>query len=231
MKAGLLTLLGCIGLLLATTRPAAAQSITLEFKDGKVNLVTQNVPVSTVLAEWARRGKTTIINGERVPGPPATLQLMDVPEEQALDILLRGASGYLMAARETPSAGASIIDRILILPTSRVTNAQQQVLLPPSPQAQPAIQEDVDDGPVPGPGQRTNPNFPPGVGVGPTNPPPGVTLQNLPPGVRVPGQPPITEEPEVRPAPAPTNPFGVAPGTAQPGVIAPAPAPAPPRQR
>lgn len=228
MKAGLLTLLGCIGLLLATTRSAAAQSITLEFKDGKVNLVTQNAPVTAVLAEWARRGKTTIVNGERVPGPPATLQLMDVPEEQALDILLRGASGYLMAAREAPSDGASIIDRILIVPTSRVTNAQQ-VLLPPQPQAQPAIQEDVDDGPVPGPGQRTSPTFPPGVG--PTNPPPGVGLQNLPPGIRVPGQQPVAEEPEVRPAPAPSNPFGVAPGTAQPGVIVPAPAPTPPRQR
>lgn len=229
MKAGLLTLLGCIGLLLSTTRSATAQSITLEFKDGKVNLVTQNVPVSTVLAEWARRGKTTIVNGERVPGPPATLQLIDVPEEQALDILLRGASGYLMAARETPSAGASIIDRILILPTSRVANPQQQVLPPPQPQAQAAIQDDVDDGPVPAPGQRTNPNFPPGVG--PTNPPPGVTLQNLPPGVRVPGQQPVAEEPEVRPAPAPSNPFGVAPGSPQPGVITPTPGPTPSRQR
>lgn len=231
MKASrLLVLLGGLALLLSAAGSASAQSITLEFKDGRVNLTTQNAPVTAILAEWARRGKTTIINGERVPGAPATLQLTDVPEQEALDIVLRGASGYMMAARETPMPGVSAIDRILILPTSRVTSGQTQqpqVLQPPAaPQA--AIQEDDDDGPPPGPGPRPGQNFPPGVG--PTNPPPGVTIQNLPPGVRVPGQlPPSqlppTEEPETRPAPAPNNPFGVAPGSSQPGVITPAPTP------
>lgn len=212
MKA--LRLLVAATLLVAGAAPAFAQSITLEFKDGRVKLVTQNAPVSLILAEWARRGRTTIVNGERVPGPPATLELNDVTEQEALDIVLRTASGYLMAARETPMAGASAYDRILILPTSRVTNTSS--VPTPAAQAAQAVQSaivDDDDGPPP----------PPAAGVGQRVPP------NLPPGVRLPPPadpnriPPQSEEPDVRPAPTPTNPFGVAPGTSQPGVINPAP--------
>ena len=88
------------------------------------------------------RGGTTIVNGERVPGPPVTLELQDVSEQQALDIVLRGVSGYLVAPRETAVAGASAFDRIFILPTSsRPTNASA---LPQPPQQQ-ALQQIQDD--------------------------------------------------------------------------------------
>ena len=215
--------------LLAAAAPAAAQSVTLEFKDeGRVSLTTQNAPVSAILAEWARRGKATIVNGTQVPGPPVTLELVDVYEQQALDIILRSASGYLMAARETPTPGAARFDRIYIVPTSRVTTGAT-VLPPPPPSvaAVPIIDDDDDNAPAPAPGQRVAPpqNLPPGV-VPPQLP------QNLPPGVRVPLQqqqqqdvnrvPPQSEEPP-RPVPTPTNPFGVAPGSSTPGVITPAP--------
>jgi len=213
--------LGVLALLLAGVAPAAAQSVTLEFKnDGLVNLVTQNASVSAVLAEWARRGKATIMNGERVPGPPVTLELVDVPEQQALDILLRTASGYLAAARETPTPGTSRYDRIYIVPTSRVTTSA--TVLPPPPSTAtpvPLVVDDDDNAPPPGPGQRV------------------VPPQTLPPGVRVPQQdanrlPPQGEEAPPRPAPTPSNPFGVAPGSSTPGVITPAPTPAgPPRER
>jgi hypothetical protein len=213
--------LGVLAVLLAGTAPAAAQSVTVEFKDdGRVSLTTQNAPVSTVLAEWARRGKTTIVNGERVPGPPVTLELVDVPEQHALDILLRAASGYLMAARETPTPGVARYDRIYIVPTSRVTTSAT-VLPPPATSASPVpvIDDDDDNAPPPTPGQRVAPPQP------------------LPPGVRVPQPPqdpnrvpPQGEEPP-RPAPTPANPFGVQPGSSTPGVITPVPAPAPPRER
>jgi hypothetical protein len=210
-----------VALLVTAAAPAGAQSVTLEFKDdGRVKLVTQNAPVSAVLAEWARRGKSTIVNGERVPGPPVTLELVDVPEQQALDIVLRTASGYLAAARETPTTGASRFDRIYIVPTSRVTTSAT-VLPPPQPAGAPPVVVDDDDDnappPTPGPGQRV---LPP---------------QALPPGVRIPQAeinrlPPQSEEPP-RPAPAPSNPFGVAPGSSTPGVVTPAPQPGPPRER
>ena len=217
-----------LGLLLASASGAAAQSVVnLEFKDGRVKLVTENAPVSAILAEWARRGRTTIVNGERIPGAPATLQLVDVPEREALDIVLRGASGYMVAERDAPVSGASSIDRILILPTSRVTTSSSPL---PSPAAQAAqavqsaIIDDDDDAPPPFPvGQRPNPQLPPGVRV----PPQPVTEGNrLPPPV-VPGAAPIdrgiNDDDQRPPAPTPNNPFGVTPGTSQPGVINPVP--------
>jgi len=206
-----LHVLATVALLGAWTTSAAAQGLTLEFHDGKVRLSAQNVTTSQILAEWARLGKTTIVNGDRVPGPAVTLELQDVPEQQALDIVLRGVSGYLVAARETELAGASAFDRIYILPTSsRPTNAAP---LAPPPQQALRIEDDFEEEEEPGP--RI-----PGVGpggrlprnVGPNNIPGPAEVQEV--------DPPI--EPEDRPAPS--NPFGVAPGTPVPGVISPVPA-------
>ena len=162
-------------ILLVGASPATAQ-ISLDFQDGKVRLQAQSVSVSQILAEWARRGRTTIVNGERVPGPAVTIELQDVPEQSALDVLLRGVSGYLIAPRETSVAGASSFDRIYILPTSsRPTNA---AALPPQ-QAQQQIREDIDDddaavGPrsVSPPGARLPREIPqPGVTARPGTPP------------------------------------------------------------
>jgi hypothetical protein len=199
--------------LLTTGATSAAAQVTLEFQqDGKLRLNAQNVSVSQILAEWARRGRTTIVNGERVPGPPVTLELQDVSEKQALDILLRGVSGYLVAARDAAVSGASSFDRIYILPTSsRPTNTAAAA---PPPQAI-QLQDDDDDDPLP-------------VGARGATPPGGRLPRDVAqPGVT--GRPPVPvddddrAEPENRPAPTPTNPFGVAPGTARPGVITPGP--------
>jgi hypothetical protein len=83
-----------------------------------VSLDAQNVPVRQILAEWARIGGSTVINGDKVAGAPVTLQFDGVPERQALDIILRSVSGYMLAAREPGSEGLSGFSRILILPTS-----------------------------------------------------------------------------------------------------------------
>ena len=52
-----------------------------------------------ILTEWARVGQTRIVNVERIPGGPVTLQLTDVPESEALDLLLRSVTGYMAAQR------------------------------------------------------------------------------------------------------------------------------------
>jgi hypothetical protein len=96
---------------------ADAQNLTLHIQDGRVNLEAQNVPVRQILAEWARVGGAKIVNGEKVAGAPLTLQLQGMPERQALDIILRGVSGYMLAARQA-GTGVSAFDRIMILPTS-----------------------------------------------------------------------------------------------------------------
>lgn len=98
--------------------PAMAQQLSLEIRNGLVHLQATNVPVRHVLAEWARVGGTKVVGGERVPGTPLTLSLEGVPEAKALDIVLRGAAGYVAAARAVPGAGSSGYDRILVLATS-----------------------------------------------------------------------------------------------------------------
>jgi len=97
---------------------ADAQNIKLQIQDGRVTLEAQNVPVRQILAEWARVGGAKIVNGEKVAGAPLTLQIQSMPERQALDIILRGVSGYMLAARQQAGTGVSAFDRIMILPTS-----------------------------------------------------------------------------------------------------------------
>ena len=104
---------------LSSALPADAQQpVTLQFNAGQVTLSAQNAPVRAILAEWARLGGATVVNGDRVAGPPVTLELTDVPERQALDVILRGVAGYMLAPRRAGSMGASAFDRIMILPTS-----------------------------------------------------------------------------------------------------------------
>jgi hypothetical protein len=213
--------LAVVTLLAAGATSAAAQGVTLEFQEGgKVRLIAQNVTVSQILAEWSRRGRTTIVNGERVPGPAVTLELQNVSEQEALDIVLRNVSGYLVAARDTAISGASSYDRIYILPTSsRPTTAAAAA---PQPQALQVQDDPGDDDPPP-----TGPR-------GPTGPAARLPRDVNPPTNTV--RPPVTvddegrNEPENRPAPSPSNPFGVAPGTTRPGVISPGPTPNRPNQ-
>jgi len=97
---------------------ADAQQMKLQIENGRVTLDAQNVPVRQILAEWARVGGAKIVNGDKVVGAPMTLQLQGMPERQALDIILRGVSGYMLAARQDTTPGVSAFDRILILATS-----------------------------------------------------------------------------------------------------------------
>lgn len=98
--------------------PASAQQLTLDIRDGLVTLDATNAPVRQILAEWARIGGTRVVGGERISAPPLTLKLEGVPEAKALDIVLRGAAGYMAATRPVAGAGRSSYDRILILATS-----------------------------------------------------------------------------------------------------------------
>lgn len=98
--------------------PAAAQQLSLDIRDGLVTLQAVNVPVRQVLAEWGRVGGTRVVGAERITGAPLTLTLEGVPEAKALDIVLRGAAGYMAATRAVPGEGRSSYDRILVLATS-----------------------------------------------------------------------------------------------------------------
>ncbi len=118
--------------------PAHAQSVTLEIKDGRVNLDATNVSARAILAEWARVGGTKVVGAEKISGGPLTLKLVDTPERQALDIILRSVAGYMAAPRmASATPGASTYDRILILPTSSTAttpaNANASARTPSNP--------------------------------------------------------------------------------------------------
>jgi hypothetical protein len=103
----------------AFTGTAAAGDLKLTIGNGRATLVATDVPLRQILAEWARLGQTTIVNGDKLNGPPMTLQLVDRPEREVLEVLLRSASGYIAAQRTVSIANASVFDRVMILPVSR----------------------------------------------------------------------------------------------------------------
>ena len=126
----------CAGLAVAA-RPAAAE-VQLTMSGGRVSLSAKNATIGQILAEWANVGQTKIVNAERVGGGPMTLELTNVPEVEALEILLRSAGGYVLAPRHAGPASASQYDRILILPQSTaVSSAPRVATVPPPPPARP----------------------------------------------------------------------------------------------
>ena len=159
------------GLFMASASAVAAGDLKLSLANGRATIVADEVPLRQILAEWARVGKTTIVNGDKLIGPAVTLQLVDVPEQQALETLLRSASGYVVAQRASYVPGASVFDRILIMPTSRPpavsASAPPPSFNPPPPRPMRMPVSDDDD-PVDPPimmppnmlGPQSNPNMP-----------------------------------------------------------------------
>lgn len=116
-----------LGLLLAgnvLVATSAAAEVKVTMANGNVSVSATNATLSQILAEWARVGQTRIVNVERVASAPITIELVDVPEAQALDTVLRSMSGYLAAPRTVPVANASTFDRIFLLPSSSGTPAR-----------------------------------------------------------------------------------------------------------
>jgi hypothetical protein len=194
------------GLLMASPAPASAGELKLTLTNGRATVIAQNVPLSQILAEWARVGKTTIVNGDKLVGPPITLMLENVPEREALDVLLRSASGYIVAARQDLLADGSAFDRILIMPTSRApaataVNNSAPPRFPSRPTPQPMVEPDVDE---------VDEDPPVGPVMGPTGNTPQTNMPQARPGM----PPPLPGSPR-----QPTNPddYGDAPASTVPG--------------
>lgn len=191
--------------LLAAVAPAAAD-VRVTMRDGLVTIVAKDVTVRQILAEWARVGRASIVNADRIAGGPVTLELADVPEKQALDILLRSVSGYLAVPRAAAVSNASYFDRILLLPTAAQPRASSSgAAAAPLPQPAPRQQFQL---------QPVTPEFS------------EVPMQNAPGANPI---DPAQRQPAVNQAapgaqPAPTFAAPKAPiGTATPGVILPPP--------
>lgn len=106
-------------LLVLVSAPSAFAQLRLDIKDGLVSIDAKSVPARQILSEWARIGGTRVVGGEKITGAPLTLKFTNLPERQALDIILRNVAGYMAAPRQASAApGASTYDRILILATT-----------------------------------------------------------------------------------------------------------------
>ena len=111
-------LISTFAVLVVCALPAEAQ-LMLQIQDGRVTLDATNVPARQILAEWARVGGTKVVGADKITGAPLTLKLVDMPERQALDIILRNVAGFMAAPRQASATpGASTYDRILIMATS-----------------------------------------------------------------------------------------------------------------
>jgi hypothetical protein len=121
--------------------PAARADIQLSIRDGRVVLVANNATIADIMAEWAKVGQIKIVNADKIPRDVVTLELRDVNERQALDILLRTTSGFIVALRAEDNPSASRFDRIVIMPPSVAppppvnASAQPQYPRTPSPAA------------------------------------------------------------------------------------------------
>jgi hypothetical protein len=231
------TLVLAVALLVFASASAGAAGVSLTISDGKVTLNAENVTIRQILDEWARIGKTQIVNLDRVTSTPVTMKLDGVPEAQALDIILRSVPGYMAAPRSAPSRDASIYDRILIMASTTVVarpsagstfptpspNVTQLRGAPTNledsgmPQNDPAIAAAAAAGLVAVPAPSPMP-------IDPRNPPvPGFPSPMSP---MSPMMPQPAGSPNGAPATrAPTNFWNAPAGTAQPSLAPPPPAP------
>jgi len=214
---------------LAVSAPARAE-VWLTMHDGIVSLIAKDATVRQILTEWARIGQTKIVNVERIPGGPMTIELNNVTEAHALEVLLRAMSGYIAAPRAVDAANLSRFDRIIVMPT--LASARPAVASTPPPPVyqqqapqfmqQPVQADDDDDAddelPAPnvavppqnrGPVFNTFPQQP--QFVNPQFPNPQIGQQP----VQAPNQPGSS---------VPTVPYG---GVSVPGMVAPPPPPQP----
>jgi hypothetical protein len=206
MKSTLWRGLSLSALALLFAIPAMAGELKLSINSGRITLIAADVPLTQVLQEWARVGHTRFVNGDRLGGAPISVQLVNVPEKEALDIILRSASGYVAAPRAQLVADASMYDRIMIMPTSFAPPAMPVTTAAAAPQPfqRPQMPTPVDDDDEP-------------VMV---NVPPPAPMPSAPgPFANMPGPPTATGPAQTAPGPFLSTTPGVvvgAPGNGQP---------------
>lgn len=138
----------------------SAGEVTLTIRDGRATLVARDATIRQILTEWARVGRTRVVNLDRVPGGPVTLEFRDLPESQALRIILKPLGGFMAAPRPVTDPALSRFDRIVVMTTlatpsapgmaaavpSRPPDQRPESLLPPGFRA--TRQQGLGDGPM-----------------------------------------------------------------------------------
>ena len=207
-----LALAGGLSLALATQ---ASADVRISLRDGRVSLSAKDATVRQILTEWARVGRTQIVNVERIAGGPITIELTNVPEQDALDMLLRSLSGYMVAPRAAAIADASQFDRIIVMPTTAAPRpaapASASAAPPPAPFGQ------LNGIMQPPPEEDDNNHVPGGINLPPALAP---IFNNLNLGGQQPNNP---RRPGNTGTPGPGI-FGTQPAQAEPQMVVPVPA-------
>jgi len=209
------------------TASAASAEVKVTIHDGLVTVVAKDATIRQIIAEWARVGQAKVVNAERLPGGPISLELTNMPEGMALDTLLRGAAGYVAAPRPQMVAGLSLFDRVIVMPTSSAPRNAAAAPPPPvfqQPQFQQpnVVDDDQDDDrpqpnvqmPAPNPRGPVFNTFPQQPQV--INPQTGQPVA-MPPQFQNQVPQPQQQQPMTTPG---ATPFG---GVSVPGMIAPTP--------
>lgn len=115
-------LIAAIAALAGAAAPAAAE-LELSFDAGRVTVVASDVPLAAILAAWEQVGHTRFVAADSLPARPVSVHMENVPEREALRVLLRAAGGYIAAPRgAAPAAGQpgrSAFAQVLIMPAGR----------------------------------------------------------------------------------------------------------------
>lgn len=193
---------------------AHAQRVSIDLRGDNVTLIATNATLDDILAEWSRSGglKVATLKGGAIGGAPVTIVLRDITERQALEMLLRNLSGYVLSARRDRSTGTSAFEQLLILPTSAPSNNGSPFVAPALAAPDAATLASASAIEEPRVGVRG--------AAGASAAESAVAPLSVPDSERPPTPllPPST-------APDGSNPFGRAAGAARPGVVT---SPAPP---
>jgi hypothetical protein len=103
-----------VAVLIASVAPAMAQGarkLDISFEGGKVTLVAENVTLREILAEWARKGGSRIVNAERLAGSPVYLTEFKGQPEAGPGPVARGAA----TASRCGCARERIVHRRMVL--------------------------------------------------------------------------------------------------------------------
>ena len=200
MKGLIAAIVLCMAASLAA--PVSAGDVKIELANGRITLLARDATLGEILSEWGRVGHVQMINLERVSSGPMTIDVREMPEPQALAMLLRTLSGYMAAPKIQAAGNTSIFDRVFIMaaprPAAPATStsytqppAQQQLYRNGTPVPLGTDDRDPSDSPqrvYPGPGQTPGVQQPaiaqpPTPGAVPTGAPGTVSpLQGLPGG-------------------------------------------------
>jgi hypothetical protein len=123
----------------AKAATAAMLAVWLQFNDGLVTLIAKGATLQEILAEWSRIGGTRVDSTLTAPVGPFDIELTNVPETQALQVLFRDANVVVVGRSEQApvrpaAARASWIERILLAPaTSNAASSNTPPAFAPIP--------------------------------------------------------------------------------------------------